>query len=157
MAYKSVSSVLFLEVLYSGLSLVGRNLMLCKDSGKAINCPDYGRRVKLEQTNSEKDFDRWSGDEENFCKSDSKNFKWWAGQWQPDVSSDLSSHLSVFGSHYWRWNLVLSVWPWNKMPKHAVENANFTKTKKGTNVAIAGQENACLLFGLEGHSSLWIH
>jgi hypothetical protein len=58
MAYKSVSSVLFLEVLYSGLSLVGRNLMLCKDSGKAINCPDYGRRVKLEQTNSEKDFDR---------------------------------------------------------------------------------------------------
>jgi hypothetical protein len=40
------------------------------------------------------------------------------------------------------------------MPKHAVENANFTKTKKGTNVAIAGQENACLLFGLEGHSSL---
>lgn len=31
MAYKSVSSVLFLEVLYSGLSLVGRNLMLCKD------------------------------------------------------------------------------------------------------------------------------
>ena len=35
---------------------------------QAIKCPDDGGRVELEQRNSEKDFDRWFGDEENFYK-----------------------------------------------------------------------------------------
>jgi len=50
--------------------------------------------------------------------------------------------------------VVFSIGLGNKTTEHAVENTEFTSAEKCTHVSLAGRDNACVILGSQGDSSL---